>query len=62
MTREVEYGGYNFEVKDTKPLHDKQNEELKSLCLWSLRRLHKTHKDFGYDQYEKITGEKPERL
>ncbi|MDA7025039.1 hypothetical protein PJ311_00255 [Bacillus sp. CLL-7-23] len=35
-------------------------KELKSLCLWSIRRLHQTYKDF--DEYEKITGDSPERL
>lgn len=40
----------------------KENKELKSLCLWSIRRVHKTHKEFAYDEYETITGEKPERL
>lgn len=41
---------------------EKENKELKSLCLWSIRRVHKTYKEFAYDDYEKITGEKPERL
>ncbi len=36
-----------------------QNKELKSLCLWSARRLkHQQYKDFAYDQFEKLTGEK----
>lgn len=39
------------------------NRGLKSLCLWSARRLsHEQYKDFAYDDYEKITGEKTERL
>ncbi|AZV43665.1 hypothetical protein BAOM_3056 [Peribacillus asahii] len=36
--------------------------ELISLNLWSARRLHKTHKKFAYDELEKITGFKHERL
>lgn len=40
-----------------------ENKDLRSLLLWSARRLsHKQHKDFAYTEYEKITGEKPERL
>ncbi|NPC94804.1 hypothetical protein HOO54_22170 [Bacillus sp. WMMC1349] len=37
-------------------------KELESLCLWSIRRLHQTYKDFAYDEYEKITGDNPERF
>lgn len=41
----------------------KEIQELKSLCLWVARRLkHQQYKDFAYEEYEKITGEKPERL
>ncbi|WP_394139602.1 hypothetical protein [Cytobacillus oceanisediminis] len=40
----------------------KENKGLRSLSLWSIRRLHKTHKDFAYGDYERITGEKAERL
>lgn len=50
------------EVKKKLEVSLKENKELKSLCLWSARRLHKTHKDYAYSDYEKITGEKPERL
>ena len=40
-----------------------ENEELKSLSLWSLRRLkHQQYKGYAYDEYEKITGDKPERV
>ncbi|MDA1477288.1 hypothetical protein PJ311_19030 [Bacillus sp. CLL-7-23] len=41
---------------------EEEIKELKSLCLWSIRRLHQTYKDFAYDEYEKITGDSPERL
>lgn len=41
---------------------EEENKELKSLSLWAIRRTHKTYKDFAYNEYEKITGEKPERL
>ncbi|KAB2334280.1 helix-turn-helix domain-containing protein [Bacillus mesophilum] len=41
---------------------EKENKELKSMVLWSARRLHKTYKGYIYDDYEKVTGEKPERL
>lgn len=59
---EVECGIYDFQVKNVKPLSDKQKEELKSLCLWALRRLHKTYKDFAYDEYERIIDEEVERI
>lgn len=38
-----------------------ENKELRSLSLWAIRRLREVHKGFGYDEYEKITGEKVER-
>jgi hypothetical protein len=42
---------------------EEERKELKSLCLWSARRLkHPQYKDFAYDEYEKITSENPERL
>lgn len=41
---------------------EEEIRELRTLALWSARRLHKVHKNFAYDQYEKITGEKAERL
>lgn len=41
---------------------EEENNELKSLCLWSIRRLHPSNKKYAYVDYEKITGEKPERL
>lgn len=41
---------------------EKENKELRSLSLWSIKRLHRTYKDFAYEDYEKITGEKTERL
>lgn len=41
---------------------EEEVKELRSLSLWAIRRTHKTHKNFAYDEYEKITGEKPERL
>jgi hypothetical protein len=40
----------------------KENKELKSLSLWSIRRVHKTYKEFAYGEYERITNEKAERL
>ncbi|MDA7028475.1 hypothetical protein PJ311_18210 [Bacillus sp. CLL-7-23] len=51
-------GKVSSEIKDD----EEEIKELKSLCLWSIRRLHKTYKDFAYDEYEKITGDSPERL
>ncbi|WP_405101743.1 hypothetical protein [Oceanobacillus sp. FSL H7-0719] len=44
-------------------LHEKDEEikELKDLCLWSIRRLPKVYKLSAYNDYEKITNEKPER-
>jgi hypothetical protein len=42
---------------------ESQNNDLKSLCLWSARRLsHQQYKDYAYGEYEEITEEKPERL
>jgi hypothetical protein len=41
---------------------EEENRELRSLCLWSIRRMHQTHKNYAYDDYEKVTGDKPERL
>lgn len=38
-----------------------ENKELKSLCQWSMRRLPKVHKEFAYNEYDEITGEKVER-
>lgn len=45
-------------------LHDKDEriQELISLNLWSARRLNKVHKNFAYDELDKITGEKHDRL
>lgn len=37
-------------------------EELISLNLWSARRLHKTHKDFAYNELDEITDQKHERI
>ena len=37
-------------------------DELISLNLWSARRLHKTHKDFAYNELDEIIGEINERL
>ena len=40
-----------------------ENEELKSLSLWSIRRLkHQQYKDYAYNEYEKITGVGVERV
>lgn len=39
-----------------------QVDELKSLSLWAIRRTHKSYKEFAYNEFEKITGETPERL
>ncbi|MEK3819661.1 hypothetical protein MKY20_11400 [Cytobacillus sp. FSL W8-0315] len=41
---------------------EEENKELKSLSLWAIRRVHRSQKEFGYDEYKKITGEEPERL
>ena len=38
-----------------------ENTELRSMCLWSIRRLHPMYKELAYVDYEKITGEKPKR-
>jgi hypothetical protein len=39
------------------------NKELISLNLWSARRLkHQQYKDFAYDELDKITGQKHERV
>lgn len=40
----------------------KENEELISLNLWSARRLPKVHKEFAYNELEKITNLKHERI
>ena len=50
------------ETEEMKEEKDKEIEELKSLCLWLARRVPKSHKKFAYDDYDKITGEKSERL
>ena len=51
------------EVKKKLAVSLKENKELKSLCLWSARRLpHPQYKDFAYGELEKITGQKHERL
>jgi hypothetical protein len=52
----------NPPIKELECEKCEENRELKSLCLWSIRRVHKTYKEFAYDEYEKITGEKAERL
>ena len=57
-----------LEVEDLKWLVERverlenENNELKSLCLWVIRRLQLSYKKFAYNEYEKITGDKPERL
>lgn len=38
-----------------------ENTELRSMCLWSIRRLHPMYKELAYVDYEKITREKPKR-
>jgi hypothetical protein len=48
--------------QETKERYADEVGELISLNLWSARRLHKTHKKFVYDELEKITGQKHERL
>jgi hypothetical protein len=40
----------------------RQIDELISLNLWSARRLHPSHKVYAYDDLEKITGIKYERV
>ncbi|WP_078382355.1 hypothetical protein [Sutcliffiella halmapala] len=39
-----------------------ERNELISLNLWSARRLGFTHKEFAFNELEKITGEKHERF
>jgi uncharacterized coiled-coil protein SlyX len=46
----------------TKERYADEIKELIGLNLWSARRLHKIHKEFAYDELEKITGQKHERL
>lgn len=41
---------------------EQQVKELKSLSLWSIRRLPSMYKDFAYDDFEKITAEKADRV
>jgi hypothetical protein len=42
---------------------EKEVNELISLNLWSARRLsHQQYKDFAYNQLEKLTEQKHERL
>lgn len=58
-------GGIFGQMKsELERLHDveEQNKELKSLVLWSARRLPKTYKGYVYDGYKELTGEEPERL
>ncbi|AZV43635.1 hypothetical protein BAOM_3026 [Peribacillus asahii] len=43
-------------------LLEEQRKELISLSLWSARRLHKIHKNFAYNELDKITEQKHERL
>lgn len=41
----------------------KMNKELISLNLWSARRLkNQQHKEFAYNELDKITGQKHERV
>ena len=40
----------------------KVNEELVSLNLWSARRLRNAHKDFAYNDLERITKRNHERV
>jgi hypothetical protein len=52
-----------YEIARHSESKDEIIKELISLNLWSARRLnHQQHKDFAYDELEKITGEKHERL
>lgn len=47
----------------TKTRYSTSMDELISLVLWSTRRLkHQYYKDFAYDELEKITGMKHERV
>ncbi len=55
---EIADSGFDDDDK-TKERYTNEIKELKSLCLWSARRLkHQQYKDFAYDQFENITGEK----
>jgi hypothetical protein len=53
---------YIAELEELVNRLETENDELKSLCLWSARRLAKGYKTFAYDEYDEITGEKSERL
>lgn len=60
---ELDYDEEKIEkIADYLRKSEQEIKELRSLSLWSIRRVHKIHKDFAYNEYEKITGEKPERL
>lgn len=37
-------------------------DELISLNLWSARRLSKVHKEFAYDELDKMTNQQHERV
>jgi hypothetical protein len=52
-------------MESIKGIYDKDLliHELISLNLWSARRLsHKLHKEFAYEELEKMTGNTYERL
>ncbi len=50
------------EIKSSLEEQQKEIEELISLNLWSARRLPNLHKTFAYDDLEKITKQKHQRL
>lgn len=50
------------ELMESKKQKDREIEELTGLNLWSARRLHSIYKKFAYDELEKITGKKHERI
>lgn len=39
-----------------------ENKDLISLCAWSARRLEKSRKHYVYDELDRITNTKIERL
>ena len=39
-----------------------RHEDMTSIALWAARRVHKTHKDFAYDEIERNLGREVERV
>ncbi|MEE3950750.1 hypothetical protein [Peribacillus frigoritolerans] len=57
-----EHNGQYIDIQELLSQTEKVTNELISLNLWSARRLHKIHKEFAYNELDKITGQKHERL